>query len=141
MPAQALLILTDPPGAGKTTVARWLAQRSAVAAVHLHTDDFFTAICKGAIPPWLPESRDQNATVSQAIAACGCAYAVGGYAVIADGVIGPWFLDLYRAEAARLGVALDYVVLRPERGLAVARAGPGSGSGRDLSAAYLRGLR
>ena len=118
----SILILTGPPGAGKTTVAHLLAEAAEGKTVHLHTDDFFSAIHKGFVAPWLTESSDQNATISKAIIASAAAFARGGYAVIVDGVVGPWFLDIYRDEARRLGLALDYVVLRPGRADAVRRA-------------------
>ena len=117
-----ILILSGPPGAGKTTVARRLAETSDRLAVHLHTDDYYNAIRRGFILPWLAESSAQNVTVSNAIAAAACAYATGGYAVMLDGVVGPWFLDLYREAAAKAGAPLSYVVLRPDHATAVARA-------------------
>jgi predicted kinase len=117
-----ILIVSGPPGAGKTTVARILAETSPTPAVHLHTDDFYSAIRSGFIAPWLPESAEQNATISRAIAAAVCAYASGGFAVYVDGVVGPWFLDLYREAAAQAGVPLHYLVLRAARETVVARA-------------------
>ena len=117
-----ILIVSGPPGAGKTTVARRVAETSDVPAVHFHTDDFYGAILTGFIAPWLPESHGQNRVVMRAIVAAAAEYAAGGYVVVIDGVVGPWFLDGYREAARRLGVALDYVVLRPDRGTAVARA-------------------
>ena len=118
-----MLILTGPPGAGKTTIARLLADVAECPTAHLHTDDFFGAIRKGFIAPWLSESSGQNATISRAIIASAAAFSRGGYAVIVDGIVGPWFLDIYRDEARRLGLALDYVVLRPARADATRRAG------------------
>jgi predicted kinase len=117
-----ILIVSGPPGAGKTTVARAMAEASAIPAVHLHTDDFFAAIRSGFIAPWLPESSAQNATISRVIAAAAGAFAHGGFWVVIDGVVGPWFIDTYKVEAQRLGVALDYVVLRPALEIAVVRA-------------------
>jgi predicted kinase len=117
-----ILIVSGPPGAGKTTVARAMAEASAIPAVHLHTDDFYDAIRSGFIAPWLPQSAPQNATIARVIAVAAGAYAEGGFRVLIDGVVGPWFIDSYRSEAARLGAVLDYVILRPALEIAVARA-------------------
>ena len=117
-----MLIVSGPPGAGKTTIARRMAEASPVPAVHLHTDNFFEAIRSGFIAPWKPTAAGQNTTISRVIVAAAAAYALGGFRVLIDGVVGPWFLDIYRAEALRIGVALDYVVLRPALEIAIVRA-------------------
>src|SRR5579862_8698553 len=110
-----ILIVSGPPGAGKSTVARRLAQTWDGLAVHIPTDAFYAAILSGYVAPWLAESHQQNITVTQAIAAAAAAYAAGGYAVMLDGVVGPWFLEHYRRAATGAGVELSYVVLRPDR--------------------------
>lgn len=121
-----LVIVTGSPGVGKTTLARRLARGwPAQAALHIHSDDMWTWFAKGYIPPWTPESRDQNIVVTRAMAAAATTLAQA-YPVVFDGIVGPWFLPLFREAARGAGVRLDYLVLRPDRADAVAR-----GTGRE----------
>jgi gluconate kinase len=112
--AGPVVILTGPPGAGKSTVADVLARQSEMPAVHLHSDDFYDRyILSGYVLPWLPESRKQNEVVTGVIAGAACAYAAGGYFTLIDGIVGPWFLTPYRQAAAAKNIPLHYIVLRP----------------------------
>ncbi|MFW6693522.1 nucleoside/nucleotide kinase family protein [Streptomyces sp. MAR4 CNX-425] len=116
-----IVLVSGPPGAGKTTVSRLVAQASP-RSVHLHTDDFWAAIARGAVAPYLPAAQRQNETVVAVAAGAAARYAAGGYRVVLDGVVGPWFVDAYRAAAAAAGVPLHYVVLRPDEPTTLARA-------------------
>jgi hypothetical protein len=91
--------------------------------VHLHTDDFWHYIVSGAIPPYLPESDDQNQTVMRVIRSAAFTYAAGGFLVVVDGIVGPWMLHHFR-DAAGSGVMprLHYIVLRPSRDETLRRA-------------------
>ena len=93
-----IVIVSGPPGAGKSTIARRLADGAATElAVHLHTDDFYTYVRKGFVAPWLPAAQAQNIAIMNALAASAAAFAVGGYEVLVDGIVGPWFFDPWLA--------------------------------------------
>ena len=126
--AGAVLILTGPPGAGKSTVARLLA-RARPQCVHMHTDDFYAWIVTGYVEPWKREARLQNVTVVTAIRDALVTFARGGYDVILDGIIGPWFLEPFRES----DIPFDYAVLRPAKAVTVERGTTRQHAMRDES--------
>lgn len=59
-----IIVITGSPGTGKTTTASIVAKESDMdKSVHMHTDDFFHYLSKGAIPPHLPESTGSDSTL------------------------------------------------------------------------------
>lgn len=113
-----LIVVTGPPGAGKTTVSRALSgkfSRSACVA----GDAFFGFIDQGYQLPWTPQAHQQNEIVVSAAAAAAGRLCAGGYTVVYDGVIGPWFVDDF---VHATGVTrLHYAVLLPPEAVCLRR--------------------
>ena len=84
----AVLILTGPPGAGKTTVARLLSPIHE-RAVHLESDSFFEAIASGFVAPWKTASHEQNQVVMRIVGDGVAGYSAAGYFTILDGSSSP----------------------------------------------------
>ena len=104
--AAPILVVTGPPGVGKTSVSRELA-RSYDRAVHLEADSFFHFSQAGYIPPWQGESHEQNAFVMDLVADTAAAYAEQGYRTVVEGILAPgWFLG---PVLARLRSAVRHV--------------------------------
>jgi chloramphenicol 3-O-phosphotransferase len=114
-----VVILSGPPAAGKTTVAELLSSEASRPTVHLETDRYFRAIRTGFVLPYLPAAEQQNEVVMTAVVRSADAYAKGGFDVIVEGIVGPWFLPPFRDLT---GVRLDYVVLLPSLEVTLARA-------------------
>ena len=117
-----LVLVGGPPGAGKTAVAAVVASAARRPTVHLHTDSFYAWIKAGFILPYLPQARGQNEVVTTAMTAAACAYARGGYDVIAEGILGPWLLPTFLKACERAEVPLSYVILRPTLTVTLTRA-------------------
>jgi len=111
--AGRLIVITGPPGAGKSTVCRALVDELD-RSVLVPGDDFFAFLNRRtSIAPWLPEAQEQNDVVLRAAAAAVGQYVSGGYDVVYDGVLGPWSLPGFCAATGLSG--LHYAILLPSQ--------------------------
>jgi hypothetical protein len=113
-----LIVLTGPPGAGKSTVARILSGLFDPSAL-VPGDQFFAFIDQGYIAPWTAAAHSQNEVVVKAAAAAAGRLATGGYTVVYDGVIGPWFVETFAAAAGL--ASMHYAILLPPEQLCLER--------------------
>lgn len=136
--APSIVIVSGCPGSGKTTLSKALA-RARPQGLHLLSDVFY-GFPAAPIEPTQPESHRQNAVIMRALGCSARAFAEGGYDVVLDGVIGPWFLPVLREELAGPW-AVSYLVLQVAEREAVRRVrtrqGPGASARvRHMVAAF-----
>lgn len=117
-----IIIITGSPGTGKSTTASIVAKESnLLKSVHMHTDDFYHYIQRRTIPPFLPESQEQNLIVIEAFLEAAKRFARGGYDVIIDGIVGPWFLKPW-LKVVQDNYEVHYIILRATKEETMKRA-------------------
>src|ERR1700744_669383 len=90
MPAtRPVLLISGPPGAGKTTVARALVKAATRPVVHIEGDAFNAFLPLDVKPPMM---RRQRLSAMQAMMAAALPFSRAGQDTIVDFSIGPWFL-------------------------------------------------
>lgn len=137
-----LLIVSGPPGAGKSTVAALLVGARS-PSVLIEGDAFFGFLRNGRVDPWLRDANAQNGAVTDAAAATTGRFVANGYWTVYDGLLGTWFLPQFMASA-RVESA-HYVVLLPSVEECVARVSRRRGHGftdhdatRQMHAEFVR---
>jgi hypothetical protein len=117
--AGGIILISGPPGAGKSTVAREFVKSSKVPTVYIEGDTFWHFIITGGASK--PKSRATNSRlVIKSMMLAALPYAKGGYQTIVDFSIGPWHLELFRAWIK--DTSFKYVILCPSEATCAERA-------------------
>lgn len=121
-----LIIVTGPPGAGKSTVSGMVAD-SFDSSVLIPADWFFGLWRRGAVDPWLPQALPQTSVAGGAAAAAAGAFARADCQVVYDGFIAPRHLPGFAAAAGPS--VLHYAVILPPVTTCVNRVASRTGRG------------
>ena len=116
----AVILLSGPVGAGKSTVAQHLIRLSPAPLAYLEGDKFWPFIAKAATDQ---DPRERFRIIMRAMAAAALPFARAGYHTIVDFTFPPAFLTRARAQRDKASdTELHWIVLRPSEDVCAARA-------------------
>lgn len=114
-----IILLSGPPGAGKSTVAKELVNISPGPIAYIEGDKFWSFFAKD----WEDMEKGKNfRIVMRSVTAAAIPYALNDYETIVDFSIPPRFLETAIKMAKYRDVPLDYVVIRPDEDICAQRA-------------------
>ncbi len=92
---------------------------------------FYRSIRSGFILAFLPAAQRQNEVVIEVIVKTVATLAHGGYDVVVDGIVGPWFSPPFRMLVEHDHLVVSYLVLRPSLHAAFEQLGDLEGQAID----------
>jgi hypothetical protein len=132
LPLRRPLLVTGPPSAGSTSVARALAAQRGLCAV-VEVAEVRAMLRAGAVDPWRPGAGEGQHRLA-AVQACllAASFTAAGVEVVVCDVLRAQVGEVYRSSAA----APLVVALRVPLEVARARAGSGSLTATELAALH-----
>lgn len=114
-----IVLLSGPPGSGKTTVAKELVKISSGPVAYIEGDKFWSFFAKD----WEDMGTRKNfRIVMRSVTAAAIPYALNEYETIVDFSIPPGFLETAIKMAKFRELPLDYVIIRPDQEICARRA-------------------
>lgn len=114
-----ILILSGPPGAGKTTIAKELVKQLPGPVANIEGDKFWSFFAKDSERAG---RRKNFTTLMSSVAAAAMPFARSGYKVIVDFSVPVWFLPSIKKMFGKRGYAFDYVIVKPSLKVCIKRA-------------------
>jgi len=114
----AITILSGPPGAGKTTIARELISLNKGALIYIEGDDFWKFIIESG----KKTGFDNFKASMSAMLGASIAYARNDFEVLLDFSIPPWYINKASELVKKRNIPLNYVIVRPALEICANRA-------------------